>query len=264
MENIHWFRQSPDNPLFPDLLWSRPENKSRAGKLLIIGGNSFGFSAVGSAYAEAMKAGAGSCRVLLPAAVKKVVGTVLEHAEFAPSNPSGSFAQEALSDWLEQAEWADAVLLAGDMGHNSETAIVLEKFLTKYTGQVTLTGDTLDLALTTPDVVYARPDTLAVASMGQLQKLGTAARFTTSFRLGMDLLQLVDALHQFTLKQPLHIITKHHEQLVVAARGHVSTTSLKPDLDIWRVKTATQAAVWWLQNPDKPFEALSTSVIDNQ
>ncbi len=263
MATTYWHKQGGE-PLFPDLLWSRPENKSQAGKLLIIGGNSYGFAAVGEAYAEAVKAGVGNCRVLLPEAVRKVVGAVLEHADFAPSNPSGGFAQKALSEWLAHAEWADAVLLAGDNGHNSETAIVLEKFLGKYKGMLVLTGDTLDLALGTPDVVYARSSdnsgTLVVASMAQLQKLGTAAKFTTAFRLGMDLVQLVEALHEFTTKHPVHIITKHHEQLVAAVAGEVSTTKLSPDLDVWRTKTAAAASVWWLQNPDKPFEALSTAL----
>lgn len=256
----YWHKQGSE-PLFPDLLWSRPENKAQAGKLLIIGGNSFGFAAVGEAYAVATKAGVGTCRVLLPEAVRKVVGPVMEHADFAPSNPSGGFAQNALSEWLAHAEWADAVLLAGDMGHNSETAIVLEKFLKKYKGMVVLTGDTLDLALSTPDVVYARSGTLAVASMAQLQKLGTAARVTAAFRLGMDLVQLVEALHEFTTQHPIHIITKHHEQMVVAVDGQVSTTKLSPDLDVWRSKTAAAAGVWWLQNSEKPFEAISSSIV---
>lgn len=259
MTSTFWHKQTGE-PLFPDLLWSRPENKSQAGKLLIIGGNSFGFSSVSEAFAVAEKAGAGSVRVLLPEAIRKVVGPVMAHADFAASNPSGSFAQEALGEWLAHASWADAVLLSGDMGHNSETAIVLEKFLTKFDGQITLTGDTLDLALGTPDMVYNRPQTLIVASMAQLQKLGIKARFTTAFRLGMDLLQLVEALHEFTKLYPSQIVTKHHNQLVVAVNGQVSTTKLNTDPPIWRVKTAAKAVVWELQNPEKPFEALTTAV----
>lgn len=260
MTYTYWHKQNPDTPLYPDLLWSRPESKQRAGKLLIIGGNSFGFSAVGEAYAAAVSGGAGSVRVLLPEAIRKVVGRVMEHAEFAASNPSGGFGKEALGELLAQAAWADCVLWAGDLGHNSETTILLEQFLSKHLGQVVLAGDTLDLTYGTPAMVCRRPDTLAVASFAQLQKLAAAIRFPAAFRLGMNLLQLVEALHEFTQKFPAHIVVKQREQLLVASGGNVSSTLLEPDLEKWRTRTASQASVWWLQNPSKTFEALTTAV----
>jgi NAD(P)H-hydrate repair Nnr-like enzyme with NAD(P)H-hydrate dehydratase domain len=110
MEHTYWIKQAAGKPAFEDLLWSRPENKRHAGKLLIIGGNSFGFSAVGEGYKEAQKAGIGTARVLLPEAIRKVVGLVLEHAEYGASNASGSFAQTALGEWLDQSVWSDGVL----------------------------------------------------------------------------------------------------------------------------------------------------------
>lgn len=258
--NTYWQKQKPDTPLFPDLLWSRPENKKQAGKLLVIGGNQFGFAAPAEAYQAALVAGAGSTRVLLPLAVKKVAGGVIPGLEFAANTPSGSFSKQALGEFLLQSEWADGVLLAGELGRNSETAVLLESFLTKYTGQVTITKDAADYCLAIPKVVLNRKDTLLVLDMSQLQKLGTAAHHITAFKLGMDLIHLVEGLHDFTSKYPVNIVVKHQNQIVVAANGQVSTTHLETDLPIWQVNTATQAAVWWLQNPTKPFEALSTSI----
>lgn len=262
MAHTYWHKQSTDQPLFPDLLWSRPENKRHAGKLLIIGGNSFGFSAVGEAYGVAQATGAGAVRVLLPVAIRKVVGNVLEHADFAASNPSGGFSKQALAELLHQADWADGVLWAGDVGHNSETTIVIEQFLSKQGGQVTLCGDALDLALHTPDVVCQRPNTLAVASMAQLQKLAIATHSETAFRHSMDLLQLVEGLHSFTTRHSLAIMVKHHNQVVLAVSGQVSTTLLDKDALALEVKTAARASVWWLQNPDKPFEAFTSSIVN--
>jgi NAD(P)H-hydrate repair Nnr-like enzyme with NAD(P)H-hydrate dehydratase domain len=63
VENTNWFKQRQTEPLFADLLWSRPENRLRAGKLLIIGGNKHLVAAPGNAYTAAEKAGIGSCRV---------------------------------------------------------------------------------------------------------------------------------------------------------------------------------------------------------
>jgi NAD(P)H-hydrate repair Nnr-like enzyme with NAD(P)H-hydrate dehydratase domain len=257
MQRDYWHKQSPDETLFPELEWARPENKLHAGKLLIIGGNLHGFSAPATAYGEAQKAGIGTTRVLLPNKIQKIVGGFLPEAEFAPSTPSGSFASASLASWLEQAAWADGVLLAGDLGRNSETAIVLEKFLEKTTTPVTITKDALDYLLSTK--LLDRPDTMIVGSTGQIQKLATSVGTTQPLTSGMDLLRMIDALHELSTKHPATIVTNHLDTLIVAQNGQISTTK-SPDDPVWRVKTASHAAVWWLQHLQKPFEAVTSSL----
>lgn len=259
MEHSYWHKQQSGKPLFPELEWSRPENKMQAGKLLIIGGNLHGFAAPAEAYAAAVKAGIGTARVLLPNALQKTVGRVLENGEFAPSTPSGSFSQKALDELLLQGNWAAAALIAGDLGRNSETAILVEKFLAKYPQAVTLTKDAVDYVTSAPHTILNRENTLLVLSLSQLQRLGIAAKFTKPITFGMDLLHLVEWLHEFTGAHQPHIIVKHLNNLLVAVDGHVSSTSLNDDQQIWRVHAAATAAVWWLQNPSKAFEALTTA-----
>ncbi len=256
----YWHRQTAEAPLYPDLVWSRPENKAAAGKLLIVGGNAQGFAAAGEAYAEASKAGIGTARVLLPDSLQKTVGRVLEAGEYAPSTPSGSFAKQALTELLAMAEWADGVLLAGDLGRNSETAILLEQFVGKYAGQLTLTKDAVDYFTKAPQALLEREGTLLVLSFAQLQKLAMSAHFTTAYRFDMDFLRLVEALHEFTTRYPTAIIVKYLQTIFVAVGGQVSSTKLAEDQDIWRVRTAAHASVWWLQNRTKTFGALTTSL----
>lgn len=260
-ERAYWQKQTKELPLFTDLLWSRPEQTAHAGKLLIVGGNAHGFAAPAEAYGEAGQAGIGVSRVLLPDSLQKTVGRILENGEYAPSTPSGSFGQHALASLLELSNWADATLLAGDLGRNSETAILLEQFMTKHTGQVTLTQDAVDYFSATPHALLGRPDTLLVLSFAQLQKVATSAHFTTAFTFDMDFLHLIDTLHEFTEKYKTSLIVKRTETIFVAVDGKVSTTKLAEDIDIWRVKTAAHAAVWWLQNPNKSFEALTASLV---
>lgn len=257
----YWSRQYLDKPLFPELVWSKPENKRQAGKLLVIGGNLHGFAAPATAYSEAAKAGIGTARVLLPDAIQKLVGGFLPEASYGPSTPSGSFATKSVADWLEQASWSDGVLLAGDVGRNSETAIVIETFLVKHTGQITLTKDVIDYITPNPSVALAREDTTLVLSFSQLQKLATNAKFTVAFTFDMDLIRLVNALHTFTTQHKAHVVTKHLDNILVASDGQVSTTKLVDDKEIWRVETAAHTSVWWLQHPTKPFEALTTALI---
>ena len=262
MDHTYWHKQTSDKPLFPDLLWSRPENKRQAGKLLIVGGNLHGFTAPATAYNEAVKAGIGTARVLLPDSLQKTVGRVLEAGEYAPSTPSGSFGRPALAELLEMSTWADGVLLAGDFGRNSETAILLEECTNKYNGQLTLTKDAVDYFAKTPDGLLERPKTTLVLSFSQLQQLATSAKFITPFTFDMDFLHLIDTLHEFTTKHSVAIVTKHLQNIFVAVNGQVSTTKLEQDVEIWRVQTSAHAAVWWLQNPSKTFEALTTSLVE--
>lgn len=258
----YWHKQTTDKPLFEDLLWGRPENKRHAGKLLIIGGNLHGFAAVGEAYAETSKAGIGTARVLLPQALQKTVGPVLENAEFAPSNASGSFSQQALSEWVAHSGWADGVLVAGDLGRNSETAIVLERFIDSYRGQLTLTKDAPDYFASgiLSQKIASRADTTLALSFALLQKLFTHVGFAP-ITFAMPMQKLIETLHEFTLKYPVSIVTLKNETIYAACQGQVSTTQTKTEEEIWRVRTAAHTATWQLQNPTNTFKALTTAVI---
>jgi hypothetical protein len=261
IDNTFWRKQTKSKPLYPDMIWSRPENAAYAGKLLIVGGNLYGFNNPATAYTESQKAGIGVARVVLPDALHKTIGKVFTAGEFAPSTPSGSFAQRALGEFLPMAHWADGTLLAGDLGRNSETAILLEKFAAKYSGQLTLTCDAADYFTSTPATVLERPDTLWVVSLAQLQKLAMQAKFPRAFTFDMDMLRFVNTFHDFSQTFHTSIIVKHLDNIFVAADGQVSSTKLAGDLPIWRLRTAAHASVWWLQNPGKTFEALTTSLV---
>src|SRR5579884_1402879 len=140
---MNWLKQA-DEPLFPDILWSRPENRRHAGKLLIIGGHSQSFSAVSEAYAAARLAGAGTVRVIVPDKLRPMLSTIFPEAEYGASTDIGSFSRQAMAEVLDAADWADGVLLAGDFGRNSETAVLLENIVSRYKGLLCLAGDSVD------------------------------------------------------------------------------------------------------------------------
>lgn len=258
----YWQKQTKSEPLFDNILWARPETKHGAGKLLIIGGNIHGFSGVGEAYGIAEKAGAGVVRSLLPDALKKTIGPLGPY-EFVSSTPSGGFGQDALNECLIQASWADTVLIAGDLGRNSETSILLEKFIQKYADPLVITKDAVDYFCNTPEQIAHRPRTVLVMNLSQLQRFGTALRFDIPFLLSMGLLLLVQALHAFTEKYPdITIVTKELDSIVVAYQGRVSSTKLPGSLeDLWQTEAAAKAAVLYMQNPGQPFESVTSAMV---
>lgn len=261
MEHTYWQTQSPTKPLFPDITWSKPERRDQAGKLGIIGGNKLGFAAVAESYQTALQAGAGQVRVLLPECLKSTVPKSLLDVVFAPCNPSGSLAKDALPELHALSDWADELLLIGDAGRSSETAIVYEQLLSDYSGPLVMTRDAVDLVKNGSLQLVERPETTLVASFAQTQKLFQSVYYPKLLTFSMQLQQLVEALHKFTITYPVAIMTLHREQLVIATGGEVLTQAFDQPMKIWRGDVATHAAVWWLWNRQKPLEALATSLL---
>ncbi len=259
MEDTYWLPQTQGQALFEDILWSKPEQRRLSGKLAVIGGNSHGFNSVSESYSAASKAGAGVIRTLLPDSLRRSVGKIWPECEFAPSTKIGSFSYKSLNDWLALSEWADAVLLSGDLTHNSETAILLERFLEKSTAKLTLATDAVDIIISTPSLIFDRSNLFIACDINQLQKLLTGIRFPTAATSNMTLRQLVDLLHSLTLSYPIGILILHDKQAYAALQGRVSTTPFNQlSLGI----AAAAAAVWGMQQPTKRFEAITTALYE--
>jgi len=261
MDNTYWHQQSKSQALYPDIKWSQPEHRKLAGKLAIIGGNSHGFSSVSSSFAKAQAAGIGTIRTLLPDSLAKNLKHIWPESEFAASNKSGGFSSKALDDWLDLELWADATLISGDLSQNSETAILLEKFMTKNIHPLTLVGDSLSLAAISPLSIINHNQLLIAPSLSQLQKLLIAIRYPTALKSTISLNQLVELLHSLTYSYDLAINLTHQDQIFVAYKGEVSTTPTNNKvIDILNIATAS--TVWRLQQPAKVFQAMTTAIYE--
>ncbi len=260
MEYPYWKRQTADKPLYPDIEWSKPEQRSLAGKLGIIGGNKLGFVGVAEAYQTALSTGVGEARVLLPDVLRKTVPTTITDAVFGASNPSGSLAKDAGAEMKVLGQWATGVLLAGDAGRNSETAILYENFLQDYEGPLTITRDAIDLIKNNPQLIANRPNTLLVVSFAQLQKLFQGVYYPKILTFSMQLAGVVEALHKFTITYPVGIMVLHKDYLIVAEKGEVTSTDWGNPMAIWRGSVATKAASYWLWNPGSLLKAATASL----
>lgn len=252
----YWKQQTADKPLYPDLLWARPENRALAGKLLIIGGSGYNFKAAADAYGDALLAGIGTARVLLPDSLRKTVSSVFPETEFASSTPSGSFARTALAEALSLADWADGVLLAGDLGKNSETAIFLENFISKYDGLLTIAGDAADYCITESAACVDRERTVLALNFKQLQQLISALKHPTPVTSTMGLMPLVELMHDITAEHRAAVVTNYEDTIFVAYEGSVTTTFVSSD-----IIPSAELATWQIQNSNKILEGLTTSLV---
>lgn len=261
MDTSYWLKQLPTKPLFPDIEWSKPEQKAHAGRLMIIGGHAQGFIGVAESFDYAKKAGVGEVRVLLPDSLQKSLPNNLAEATLLPSNPSGGFSKKAWQDINAACQWADGVFLPGDAGKNSETATLYEKLLLETKTPIVITRDAVDLLDQAYPQVVERENTLLVLSFAQTQKLLKNVYYPKVVTFSMSLAAFVEVLHKFTITYPVTLMVFHNDTLIVAAGGKVSTTPWTNPMEIWRGHVATKAASYWLWNPGKVFEAATTSLV---
>lgn len=256
----YWQKQTAESPLFPDVEWNKPERRDQAGRLGILGGSSLSFAAVADSYAIAKDTGAGEIRVLLPDALRRTVPASMVDVTFGATTPSGGLAADAKMEVNALGNWADELLLCGDAGKNSQTAILYEELVTTYDKPIILTRDAVDLLQNSAEMVLDNPHVVFVLSFAQLQRLFRAVYYPKMLAFSMQLTQFVETLHKFTITYPVTIITLHANQLVIAHGGDIITQPWNDPMRIWRGHTAARAASYLLWTPQSPLKALAASI----
>ena len=253
-----WRVQQPDQPLFPDVLWSKPERRDTAGRLAIVGGNAHGFSAVAAAYQTALTTGVGAARVILPDVLKNKIPPAMTDVIFAPSNPSGGLASDALNELNAAADWADLFLFVGDSGANSETAALVENFFKQNAETpIVLARDAVDLIKNSAEIVLKRANTHLVVSLSQLQKLTREVYYPRVITFSQGAKQIAETLHKFTITYPASLTLWHADNLFVAKNGDVISQKFTAPLRVWSGEIATREAVWWIWQKDVVKAAVS-------
>lgn len=262
MDRDYWLKQEPTTPLFPNIEWQKPEQRALAGKLLIVGGNAHGFAAVAQAYQDAVKAGAGEVRVVLPDALKKAIDPLALDCVYVPTNQSGGLTKDALPALKGAAAWADALLFIGDAGRNSETAILYEQLLQAFPDKLAIiTRDALELVKGQWTELLQRENVIFIATFAQLQKLFQTVYYPRALLFSMQLMNVVESLHKFTVTYPASVVVFHQNQLVIAKAGEVSSTPWENPMLIWRGSVAARSAVYAMQQKSQLFQAITTSLI---
>ena len=262
MDHSYWQKQEPSKPLFPEIEWNKPERRDQAGRLLIVGGNKLGFAGVAEAYETTRTAGVGQVKVLLPDCLKRAVPPTITDVLFAACTPSGGLSKEAIPELRAASEWANAVLLVGDAGRNAETALAYEEFLSLYEGLLIVTRDAIDLVKNNPALLAERSNTVLVASFAQIQKLFQGVYYPKILTFSMQLMQLVEALHKFTITYPCTILTLHKDTLVIAQNGNIVTQPWSQPMAIWRGTVAANASAYALWNESNILKAVSQSITE--
>lgn len=261
----YWQKQV--KPLFPDLAWNIPEQKT--GRLSIVGGNSQNFSTViriSEFISQTFPLK--SVATILPDTLRGKLPP-LPNLDFMPATASGSFAKSA--QLRIACETSDATLLIGDLSKNSETAVALGSAVLSPTDNthnlLVITRDAVDLLSGDAERLLERPQTFLVASMLQLQKLFRAVYYPRMIMLSQPLLPIIETLHKFTLTYPVTLLTFHENNIIVAHDGEITTTPIAntsyTPIALWSGQLAAKVAAFNLYNPDQPLAATTASILFN-
>lgn len=258
----YWQKQS--KPLFEDLFWNIPEQKT--GRINIIGGNSQNFhTVIRTAEYLSSHFPLKEVSVLLPSTLQNKLPP-LPNLHFAPSTESGSFDRsDILTDTLSRGDFS---ILAGDLSKNSATAIAISEAITKTIENpkpLLITRDAVDLLMPSSELLLNRP-TFFVVSMAQLQKIFRTVYYPKMVLLSQPLLPIVETLHKFTLTytQPT-ILTFHESSIIVAHVGQITTTNIidtdYSPISLWGGTLASIVAALNLYNSTKPLEATTSAIL---
>lgn len=260
----YWQKQS--KPLFDDLIWNIPEQKTN--EITVIGGNNQNFSAV-IRISEFLSNNfpLKNVATVLPDSLRSQLPP-LSNLLFAPSTSSGSFAKSPeLTDYLQSGNFT---LLAGDLSRNSATAVALSDAIAQTLKSSTIhplliTRDAVDLLAPTAGQILGHPQLFIVASMVQLQKIFRAVYYPKMIMLSQPLIPVVETLHKFTLTYPTTILTFHQDNIIVANHGDITTTHLVDTeyspISLWAGQLAARIAALNLFNPHKPLGATTAAIL---
>lgn len=263
MEQDYWTKQEENKPLYEEVLWNKPEQKSKAGKLLIIGGSAHGFRSVVNAYQTAIESGAGQVKVVLPDKLKKQLPPDFADGIFLPSNDSGGFSLNGLEELMGASGWADVILMIGDTGMNSETAVLHQKLLAEAEKPIIATRDAVDLLLEDAEKTANMKNLNLIMTFAQTQKLFQKVFYPKVLTFSMNLFNLVECLHKFTITYPICITTYHQGNLITAYDGKVATQkSPNGQFKIISGEIAAKSATFGLWTHDNPLAATATAFAD--
>ncbi len=261
----YWQKQT--EPLFPDLFWNIPEQKT--GHVAIVGGNSQNFSApikISEYLAKTFPFA--NISTFLPNILHDKLPP-LPNLHFVKSTTSGAIAN---SPELRSAFTTSNLLLAGDLSKNSETSIALASALksalespNRPLHHCLITRDSVDLLTTDASTWLNFPEIILVASMAQLQKVFRAAYYPKMILLSQPLVPTIETLHKFTLTYPLTILTFHQEQILVASRGEITSTPIASTdyspISLWSGELAANIIAMNAYNPNQPLGATTAAVL---
>jgi hypothetical protein len=163
------------------------------------------------------------------------------------------------AELIAAGQWADGILLVGDSGQNSETAILYDKLLDATDAWATITRDAVELLYTSAEKLANRPHTNLVMNFPQVQKLFSKVYYPKILTFSMQFMSFVEAARKFTITYPVTLTVLFGSKIIVAHGGQVVSQDFSDQTALINGQLAARAAAYLLWSPKKPLPAIATS-----
>jgi NAD(P)H-hydrate repair Nnr-like enzyme with NAD(P)H-hydrate dehydratase domain len=250
------FTKQTDQALFPDILWNRPTMRRRAGRLLVVGGHKNEFSLLQAIYQSAEAAGIGECQAVMPDSLRRSVGEQ-GFGRFVPASASGSLGKAAVGELLRLGADADALILGANLTNNAETAVAIEALITKLEQPVVITEECIHILKFHPELITGNPKALVVTTMTGLFALANHHHMPIAIKPGGGVVGKIEIVQQLAAISRCSYLVFDSE-IIVQAEDQTSLTLLAQSLSILPGVAIGTAATLWIQQPTKPYAALTT------
>lgn len=237
---FNYWQKQQEKPLFPDILWSRPENKALLPRLAIISGSKRGFADGEKIYASATKTGLGACKILLPDVLKVQLPAINDFV-FIESTKMGSFSKKLHDNFNALKPMTSLFIITESSGKESETVQSIHKLIQDddcdlmFINQAILANDQyLD------DIIKREAKTTLVLDQETLQKVASRLPLDTMFRSTDGLAEIVKGMHSITAEFiNLIIVAKLGNNIVVGSKGQIYSTQYPDALEEVAAKCAS-------------------------
>jgi NAD(P)H-hydrate repair Nnr-like enzyme with NAD(P)H-hydrate dehydratase domain len=251
------FVRQTDKPVFPDIFWSRPTTKARAGRLLIVGGQRHEFSQVQAIFEMSQASGSGYVQAAMPDSLRPLLrDNAFGH--LLPATSSGSLGRAATAELLQLAEDYDALIVGANLTNNSETGILIETLIREVERPIIITEETIGILKFHPDLITGNPKALVVTTMGGLFNLANYHHLPLAIRPNSGVLGKLEILHQLSAISKCSYFVFDGE-IMVSADGQLGLTPLQQPLSRLPAAPTGVAGTFWVQERTRPFEALMTA-----
>jgi NAD(P)H-hydrate repair Nnr-like enzyme with NAD(P)H-hydrate dehydratase domain len=250
------FERQIDKPLYPDILWNRPLNFSRAGRLLIIGGHEREFALVQAVYQAALAAGVGTVGLALPDSLRGPLSGLPE-AIFLPSSPSGSLGKAAQGELLHIIPDYDAAVIGPNLSNNSESATLIEAILQDLAVPAIVTEEAIEAVKFNIGAITSNPRITVATTMNGVFTAASALNVALKVQPERELLGRVDLVSQVKAVTACNWVIIGRE-IIVAADDQISMTPAPRPLSHLEGMIIGVLAAELTQNFTKPYQALTT------
>lgn len=251
------FVSQKDEPMYPDILWNRPTNIGRAGRLLILGGHKNEFSQIQHIFEIAEASGIGEIKAAMPDSLKRLIPGV-DAGFFLPSTNSGSIARSALGEIMNIISNFDAVVIGANITNNSETAILIESIVRQSDLPIIITEEAISILKFNPDLITGNPNILVVSTMPGIFELANNHNIPLAIRRDSGLLGKLQILDQLVSISRCQYFV-FDQEVLVAADNKFCVTRLENSFSHDSYAAIGIASAFWVQNRNKAFESLTTA-----